>query len=156
MLAHLVVLLALIAPRSGTAMCALTAADFHAAGVAGTASKPVAKVEDAGAGARCVYAGQSSATGGIELDVFYPAGANPTAVMVTYVNALGDAGAAGKPIPIPGADEARWAPDAISGGPAHAIVAVRRGALVFVLGMPTGKNARAQLSQLAEQLLKRF
>jgi hypothetical protein len=43
-LANLVVLLALVAPKSGAAMCALTAADFKAAGVAGAAAKPTANV----------------------------------------------------------------------------------------------------------------
>ena len=86
---HLVVtlLVAAIAPKSGAAMCALTPADFQAAGVAG-AGKPTANVQDAGAGAYCVYAGKSSATGGIELDVFYPAGANAGEVKATYVTAM--------------------------------------------------------------------
>src|SRR5262249_14076035 len=70
--------------------------------------------------------------------------------------ALGEAGAAGKPIKIAGADEARWAPDAVSGGPAYAMIGVRRGALVFVLGIPTGKNAQAPLTKLAELVLTRL
>jgi hypothetical protein len=155
-LANLVMLLALVAPKSGASMCALTAADFKAAGVAGAASKPTANVQDAGASASCVYAGKSSATGGIELDVFYPAGANRDEVMVTYVNALGEAGAAGKPIKFAGADEARWAPDAVSGGPAYALIGVRRGSLVFVVGIPTGKDAQERLTKLAELVLKRL
>jgi hypothetical protein len=138
MLANLIVLLALVAPKSGAALCALGAADFKTAGVAGAAAKPTANVQDGGASASCVYAGKSAATGGIELDVFYPAGANRDEVMVTYVNALGEAGAAGKPIKLPGTDEARWAPDAVSGGPAYALIGVRRGSLVFLVGIPAG------------------
>jgi hypothetical protein len=156
MLAQLVVLLALIAPKSGAAMCALTAADFKAAGVAGAAAKPTANIQDAGAGVSCVYAGKSAATGGIELDVFNPAGSNRDEVMVSYVNALGEAGAAGKPIKLAGADEARWAPDAVSGGPAYALIGVRRGTLIFVLGIPTSKNAQAQLTKLATLVLARL
>src|SRR5690348_11974950 len=124
MLANLLVLLALIAPKSGAAMCALTAADFKAVGVAGAASRPAANVQDAGATTSCVYAGKSAASGGIELDVFNPAGSNRDGVMVAYVNAMGEAGAAGKPIKLAGADEARWAPDAVSGGPAYALIGV--------------------------------
>jgi hypothetical protein len=156
MLAHLVVLLALVAPKSGPAMCALTGADFKAAGVVGAASKPTAAVQDAGAGVSCVYAGKSAATGGIELDVYYPAGANHGEVMVTLVNALGDAGSAGKSIKVAGADEARWAPDAVAGGRPYALIAAYKGSLVFVLGIPTGKDAQSQLTKLAELVLKRF
>lgn len=154
---HLVVALfgAAIAAKSGAAMCALAPADFQAVGVAG-ATKPQANVQDAGAGAYCVYAGKSSATGGVELDVFYPAGANPGEVQATYVTAIGESGDPMKPIKIDGADEARWAPAAVSGGPPFATIAVRRGPLVFVLGIPAGKNAQAQLTKLAGVVLKRF
>jgi len=151
----LVLLLAAIAPKSGAAMCALTAADFQAAGVA-NAGKPTANLQDAGAGAYCVYAGKSSATGGIELDVFYPAGANPTEVKATYETAIGEGSTALKPIKIDGADEARWSPSAVSGGPPFSSIAVRRGSLVFVLGIPANKNAQAQLTKLAGLVLKRF
>src|SRR5215813_12264039 len=72
MLHLLFVFLAPIAPKSGAALCALAPADFQAAGVSG-AEKPKANVSDAGASAYCSYAGKSVATGGIELDVFYPA-----------------------------------------------------------------------------------
>jgi hypothetical protein len=146
---------AAIAPKSGPALCALTPADFQAAGVTG-AAKPKANVQDAGAGAYCVYAGKSGATGGIELDVFYPAGANATEVQATYVTAIGEGGDPLKPIKLDGADEARWAPAAVSGGPPFATIAVRRGQLVFLLSFPSGKNAQAQLTKLAAIVLKRF
>src|SRR5262249_60174538 len=64
---------AAIPPKSGASMCALTPADFQSVGIT-TASKPTANVQDGGGSVYCVYAGKSSATGGIELDVFYPAG----------------------------------------------------------------------------------
>ena len=88
--------------------------DNRNAGVANT-GKPTANVQDAGAGTYSVYAGKSSATGGVELDVFYP-----------------------------------------PGGPPFATIAVRRGSLVFVLGIPASKNAQAQLTKLAGIVLKRF
>src|SRR5438477_815910 len=75
MLHLLFVLLAPIAPKSGATMCALAPADFQAAGVA-NADKPKANINDGGASVYCTYAGKSAATGGIELDVFYPAGGN--------------------------------------------------------------------------------
>jgi hypothetical protein len=151
----MLVLLAAIAPKSGAAMCALTPADFQAVGVIG-AGKPKANVQDAGAGTSCVYAGKSSATGGIELDVFYPAGVTTDEVRVTYINAIQEGGDLLKPIKVDGADEARWAPAAVSGGPPFATMAVRRGQLVFILGIPSSKNAQTQLTKLAGQVLKRF
>jgi hypothetical protein len=152
---QVLVLLAAIAPKSGATLCALTAADFTAAGVAG-AGKPTANVQEDGASAYCVYAGKSSATGGIELDVFYPAGANANDAKATFETAIGEAGSGLAPLKLAGTDEARWSPKAVSGGPPFATLAVRRGTLVFVLGFPTGKNAQAQLTKLAELVLKRL
>jgi hypothetical protein len=146
---------AAIPPGSGAAMCALTPADFQAVGIA-NASKPSANVQDKGAGAYCVYAGKSSATGGIELDVFYPAGSKAADVKATYETAIGESSSGLKPIAIAGADEARWSPSTVSGGPPFATIAVRRGSLVFVLGVPAGANAQAQLTKLARTLLDRF
>src|SRR5215813_14095300 len=111
----LLVLLGAIAPKSGPALCALTPADFQAAGVSG-ASKPTANVEDGGASAYCVYAGKSSATGGIELDVFHPAGADGREAKATFDTAVGEATSAMKPFKIAGTDEALWNPEAVSGG----------------------------------------
>jgi hypothetical protein len=151
----LLVILGAIAPKTGPALCALTPADFQAVGVAG-ASKPTANVQDGGASAYCVYAGKSSATGGIELDVFYPAGANADEAKATFQTATGEGGLLGKPLKIAGADEAVWSPNAISGGAPFASIAVRKGTLVFTLGFPTSKNAQAQLAKLAELAIKRF
>lgn len=144
-----------IAPKSGAQMCALTPADFQAAGVA-SAAKPTANVQDGGASVYCVYAGKSSATGGIELDVFYSAGATPADVKDTYDTAIGEGSSTLKPLRLAGTDEARWSPSAKSGGPSFATVAVRRANLVFVLGIPTSKDAEAQVTKLATLVLQRF
>ncbi|HKY63089.1 MAG TPA: hypothetical protein VJR29_06700 [bacterium] len=145
-----------IAPGSGAAMCgALTVSDFQGVGVA-KAAPPTANVTDKGASAYCVYAGKSSATGGIELDVFYPAGTNPGEAKATLETAGGELSSSLKPIAVPGADEARWSPNAVSGGPAFATILVLRGNLVFVLGIPANPAAQAQLLKLADLALKRF
>jgi hypothetical protein len=147
--------LAVIAPKSGPAMCTLTPADFKAVGVQ-NASKPTVNVQDVGAGVYCVYAGKSVATGGIELDVFYPAGANAAEAKATFETAIGESSTTLKPLKIAGADEARWSPSAVSGGPPFATITVRRGTLVFSLGVPAAKTAEAQLTKLSELVLKRF
>jgi len=145
-----------IKAKSGAALCgALTPADFKAAGVA-KADKPSANVQDSGASAYCVYAGKSSATGGIELDVFHPAGANAKEAKATLDTAVGEASSTLAPIKIAGADEALWSAKAVSGGPPFATIAVRRATLVFVLGIPTGKDAEAQVRKLVELVLKRL
>ena len=144
-----------IKPKSGAAMCALTPADFQAAGVA-SASKPSANVQDGGASVYCVYAGKSSATGGIELDVFHPAGASVADAQETLKLAIAEGASGMKPITIPGADEAQWSATAKSGGPAFASMAVRRGTLVFVIGVPTSAAAQTQLTKLAALVLQRF
>lgn len=145
-----------IAPKSGAALCnALTASDFQTAGVSGAAAAK-ANIEDEGASAYCVYAGKSSATGGIELDVFYPAGNNPAEVKSTMEVAGRETSSPLKPIAIPGADEARWLPNAVSGGPEFATLLVRRGSLVFSIGIPAAKDSQAQLLKLAETTLTRL
>jgi len=136
-------------------MCVLSPADFQSVGVAGSAA-PKANVTEP-SGAYCVYSGKSSATGGIELDVFYPAGANTKESKATLDTAIGESSTNTlKPIAVSGTDEAQWSPNTVSGGPPFAEIAVRRGNLVFVLGIPTGKDAQLQLLKLADMILKRF
>jgi hypothetical protein len=145
-----------IPPKSGAGMCGgLTVADFLGVGIL-NASSPKANVSDGGASAYCVYAGRSSATGGLEFDVFYPAGGNPTEVKATQDTAIGEMSSALKPIHITGADEALGSSHTVSGGPPFAVLLVRRSNLVFVLGIPAGSSAQAQLLKLAEIVLKRF
>lgn len=145
-----------IGPGSGAALCdALSPADFQAVGIS-QATPPKANVQENGASAYCIYAGKSSATGGLELDIFYPAGGNPTEVKGTYDTSLSESSTVWLPISVPGVDEAKWFPKALSGGPAFATLALRRGNLVMVLGIPAGPNAQAQLLKLVDVALKRL
>ena len=145
-----------IAPKSGAAMCAaLTPADFQSVGIA-NAAKPTANVSDGGASAYCVYAGKSGATGGIELDVFHPAGASAAEARDTFKTAASEGVTGMKPIAIAGADEASWSANAVSGGKPFATITVRRGTLVFSLSFPASANAQAQLTKLASVVLTRF
>ena len=144
-----------VKPGSGAALCVLTVADFKAAGIA-NADKPSANVQDGGQSAYCVYAGKSSATGGLELDVFHPAGANVGDAKATEDTAVGEVSAALKPIKLAGCDTARWAPNAKSGGPEFAMIVVRRGTLVFVLGIPAHADAESRLTKLAALVLGRL
>ena len=144
-----------IAPKSGAAMCALTPADFQGVGIT-NASKPSANVQDGGASVYCVYAGKSSATGGIELDVFNPSGSSVADAKETLKTAMAEGVSGLKPINIAGADEAQWSAATKSGGPAFATIAIRRGTLVFVVGVPASANAQTQLTKLAGLVLERF
>ena len=103
---------ATIAPKSGAAMCALTPADWHGFGFL-KASKPAANVNDGGASVYCVYSGKSGASGGIELDVFYPAGETQAEIKDAYKVATSE-GPQLKPITIAGADDAQWSDRAVS------------------------------------------
>jgi hypothetical protein len=145
---------AVIPPKAGAAMCALTPADFQNAGIS-NATKPTTNVQDGGASVYCVYAGKSAATGGIELDVFYPAGSSIAEAKATYKTAA-DEGPPLKPLSIAGADEAHWSATGVSGGPPFASVVVRRSTLVFTLGIPAGNNSQSQITKLAAVVLQRF
>jgi hypothetical protein len=140
---------------TGAAMCVLAVADFKAVGV-DKAEKPTANVDEGGKSAYCVYAGRSSATGGIELDVFHPAGANVTEAKATEDTAVGEVTAKLTPIQLGGTDAARWAPNAKSGGPEFAMIVGRRGTLVFVIGIPAHADAQARLTKLATLVLDRL
>ncbi len=146
---------AVVAPKSGAAMCVLTPADFQTVGIT-NAAKPTANVQDAGASVDRVYAGKSGATGGIELDVFNPAGTNAADARETFKTSIAEGGGPMKPMSIAGADEAQWSPNAVSGGPPFASATVRRGMLVFSLSMPAHANAQEQLMKLSLLILSRF
>lgn len=148
-------------PRNaGAAMCAgLAPDDFASVGVKG-AAKPSANVSDP-SGAYCVYAGKSSATGGIEFDVFYPAGSTPADLKNTIDTMIGESGGSSGPgaykkIPLNGADEAYLGTALVSGGPPFASIIVRRADLAFDIGIPASPQARDQLLKLAAIVLKRF
>src|SRR4030095_2722110 len=145
-----------IPPKSGSVLCqGLVPADFANVGIL-NASIPKINVSDGGASPYCVYAAKSGATGGIELDVFYPAGATPAEVKATEETAIGEASSVLKPVSIAGTDDPQWSSNAVSGGPPFAILVVRRSNLVFVLGIPAGPKAQDQLLKLADIVLKRF
>lgn len=144
-----------VKPGAGAAMCVLAVADFKAVGV-DKAEKPTANVDDGGKSAYCVYTGKSSATGGIELDVFHPAGGNVAEAKATEDTAVGEVAAKLAPIQLAGADTARWAPNAKSGGPEFAMIVVRRSTLVFVLGIPAHADAQTRLTKLATLVLDRL
>lgn len=142
---------------SGAKMCVLTPADFTAAGITGT-SGPAVNVDDGGNSAYCVYRGKSGATGGVELDVFYPAGAAATDVEQTFKTVLAsDSGARYDPESVPGSSEAMYSlqiPQ--SGHPDFAANAVRRGDLVFSVSLPASANAKSQLQKLSRLVLERL
>ena len=143
-----------VPPRSGAALCVLTVEDFKAAGVAG-AVKPSANVSDP-TNASCVYAGKSAATGGIELDVYDPAGDGEVDAKEAVRMSMGEGGLE-KPeaVSLAGADEAYFG-KASSGGPDFATLCVRRGLLVFSIGIPVGKDAKEHLLKLGAVTLERL
>lgn len=140
---------------SGAAMCALTRADFVAAGLQVNA-RPDASVQDDGQSAYCVYSGRSGATGGVELDVFWPAGGNPAAVVQTEQTVLGEDGAAYLPAGMAGVQDSRIATSIVAGGPRFAAIVVRRGDLVFTIALPAGPQARTRLLRLSRIVLARL
>lgn len=146
---------ATVAPKSGAAMCVLTAADFAALGIQ-TLPKPVPNVQDAGASVYCAYTKNSGAFGGVELDVFHPAGINVADAKETLKTALSESHPAPTSIAIAGADEALWSPNAASGGISFGLLALRRGTLVFVLSIPANTESKAQLTKLAALILQRL
>ena len=147
---------ALVGKGSGTAMCVLTPADFQLAGVRGTI-KPTVNLDDGGKSAYCTYTAQSGAHGGVELDVFYPAGDSQTDVEQTYKTVMNEDPANYQQLTVAGASEATIALSIPQTGykPFAAIV-VRRGDLVFTISLPTGPQTKAQLVRLSEVVLSRL
>jgi hypothetical protein len=150
------VLAALVEKGTGASMCVLTQADFAAAGVH-TDAKPKANIDQDGQNVYCVYRGISGAKGGVELDVFYPAGASATDVEQTFKTVMaGDPGAKYEPETVAGASEAAIAPAIGESGYTFAAIDVRRGDLVFSISLPAGSKARSQLVQLSKAVLSRL
>jgi hypothetical protein len=131
----------------GGDMCGLLGpGDFSAAGVTGAASPT--RNSDAPTDAYCVYAGISSATGGIEFDAFLgdPVGTYQevkTNGGILQDDATGD---------LPGVDAAGTQ---LNGPGGMATIGVKSGQLTFDIGFPTNPNARAQLIALAKLVLQR-
>jgi hypothetical protein len=108
--------------------------------------KPVANVEDDGKRAYCVYIGKSGATGGVELDVFYPAADSPAGsaqVFKTVLNA--DPGATFAPEGVPGADESVFS---------HNVP--QAGRLPLSISMQSGPATKSEILHLSQLVLERF
>src|SRR5579884_413613 len=108
---------AAVAKNSGAKMCVLTQADFKPYGTL-VWSKPTIHVDAGGENnVYCVYRGASGATGGVELDVFYPAGQSADDIAQTYKTVLAsDPGAKYIPERVAGADESVYSLDVPSEG----------------------------------------
>jgi hypothetical protein len=126
---------------AGPDLCTLLSpADFTAAGVAGAG--PPSKNSSDPTGFYCVYAGKSSATGGIEFDIFVwdmPPTDDDMTVPGVYPEVTAD---------VPGADRARYQAD-------PPLIGVRSGNLVFNIGFPTSPTAQASAIALAKLVLSR-
>lgn len=137
------------AVQPGESLCGLLGpGDFAAVGL------PAAGVPtlsgDGSTEAYCVYAGTSSATGGLEFDAFTSADAAGS--VDVYTTVLGES-AAGVPVPeLAGVDAADLSLDA---GGTFASIAVRAGRLVFDIGLPRGSGARDQMLALSRLVLER-
>lgn len=133
---------------------ALGPGDFVAVGLNGADTGSVNNNE-AGS-VYVVYAGRSSATGGIEFDAFLSA--TTSDAEATYATVLGgalDAAGMGKK-DVPAADDAAMRLDnPIDSGGTYATIAVRKGLLVFDIGIPGNASAEAQLTALALLVLQR-
>jgi hypothetical protein len=145
------------AKGSGASLCVLTQADFRTFGTI-VYSKPTAHVEEGGSSAYCLYRGKSGATGGVELDVFYPAGDAPADIEETFKTVLGsDPGAKYLPEAVPGADASVYSLSVPQPGYfPFAANAVRRGSLVFSISLPSSPLAKAELLRLSQIVLSRI
>jgi hypothetical protein len=119
--------------------------DFAAAGVDG-AGEPEATTDGTGS-SYCVYAGESGATGGIELDVF-PNGDEASA-RETFETATAE-GPAGTPVSAGSFSESSFA---IDGEVAY--LTVRQGLLVLSLAAPNDINTETGLVTLAQLAIQR-
>ena len=140
-----------IAPASGKAMCsALTSSDFTKAGV------PVSRLRlanlDHNRSPYCIY---DSKAGGVELDIFYPAGDTPAEAQNAARAAQGAIGGKFEPVNVTGADEATTNTGSPQGADSAAIV-VRKGTTVFNVGIPHSAQARQQLVTLSETVVSRL
>jgi hypothetical protein len=136
--------------QPGETLCGLLGpGDFTAAGVPG-ADGPTLN-GNGSTEAYCVFAGTSSATGGIELDAFTGSAADAVS---TYQTVLGESATAGGSAraDLSGSDDASINV-ADAGG--SATIAVRAGRLVFALGVPRSDAARNRLLVLARLVFDR-
>jgi len=135
--------------RAAEDYCALLSpADFQAAGVAG-ARAPTKNPDQQGA--YCVYAGKSSASGGIEFDVFVSQ--SVADAQGAYTELRYSFPAAPGPKALADADQAEVAK--LAGPPAYTVIAVRKGKLAFDIGVPTNAKSQEAVISLARLVLQR-
>jgi hypothetical protein len=145
---------------TGKTMCsALNTSDFTSVGIQGTTG-PQANVIHPTA-AYCVYAGNSGASGGVEFDVFYPAGATPAAVKAHEHTLMMETGGsvgegAYSTISMPGVDAAHLGTDMHTGKAPFDSIVVRKGNLILIITIPATAQAPSQLRKLATIALRRF
>lgn len=133
---------------------ALGPGDFAAAGISGARTGNVNSTEPGSV--YVVYAGKSSATGGIEYDAFVSGTeSDAQGTYATVMEGMLDSTSMGKR-DLPTADDAAMRLDnPIDSGGTYASVAVRKGLLVFDIGIPSTATAEAQLTALATFVLAR-
>ena len=119
--------------------------DFATAGVDG-AGEPEATTDGTGS-SYCVYAGESGATGGIELDVF--PNADEASAKETFATATSE-GPAGRPASTGSFSESSFAIDG-----EVASLTVRQGLLVLSLAAPNDMNTETGLVMLAQLAIDR-
>ncbi len=123
--------------------------DFATAGITG-AGAPRSNPDSQGA--YCVYHGVSGATGGIEFDVFVGIDEADAAAIYPSVRSFVDLGT-GKAA-LPEADDVAVLPSS-GGNPDYAVIAVRKGRLVFGISFPAGTGAQEALIALSRLVLQR-
>ena len=137
------------AVQPGETLCGLLGpGDFAAVGLS-AAGVPTLN-GDGSTEAYCVYAGTSSATGGLEFDAF--TSANAAGSVDVYTTVLGESDGGVPVAELAGVDDAELSLDA---GGTFANIAVRAGRLVFDIGLPRGSGARDQLLALSRLVLER-
>lgn len=142
---------------SGAKLCVLTQADFRTFGTV-VMTKPDVNVDDDGNAAYCVYRGKSGATGGVELDVFDPAGSTPAEIAQTFKTVTASSpGANYQPEGVAGADQSVISLETPQAGYfPFAANAVRRGTLVFAISLPASPLAQRELMGLSRLVLARL
>jgi hypothetical protein len=128
---------------------ALTADDLRAHGLTPERETPDVNADGADS-IYCTWTEAAGAQGGIELDVWYPAGDSRE----TFSNAIAESGGGLSPAGLPGADESLFdipGPDTTFAG-----ITVRARRLVFALGIPNGPRAQEQLLYLSAIVLARL
>jgi hypothetical protein len=130
--------------------CAFLAAeDFTAAGVAGV-GRPSTNTDEAGA--FCVYAGKSSATGGVEFDFFVAGTARESEEIWANVRPESNKRSS-VATSLPGVDKAEIAK--ITGKVNYTSLGVKRGKVVFHVGVPTTPKSEEAVLALARLVLQR-